>query len=96
MDIRTTPAFGQITPCRCVILLKIQSDLTDSSILKLLKIETHLESIDGRTEEAADEAERLLCLLLEVLGEVGRLLNPAEHLYRSVPQKVHLNHKYQQ
>jgi hypothetical protein len=49
-----------------------------------------LESIDRWTECAADEAERLVRLLLEVLGEVGGLLDPAEHLHRPVPQKVNL------
>ncbi len=52
-----------------------------------------LESVDRRTECAADEAERLVRLLLEVLGEVGGLLNPAEHLHRPVSQKVNLKAK---
>jgi hypothetical protein len=52
-----------------------------------------LESVDRWTECAADEAERLVRLLLEVLGEVGGLLDPAEHLHRPVPQKVNLKVK---
>ena len=53
-----------------------------------------LESIDRWTECAADEAERLVRLLLEVLGEVGGLLDPPEHLHRPVSQKVNLTVKF--
>jgi hypothetical protein len=53
-----------------------------------------LESINRRTECAADEAERLVRLLLEVLGEVGGLLDPPEHLHRPVTQKVNLKVKF--
>jgi hypothetical protein len=49
-----------------------------------------LESVNRWTECAADEAERLVRLLLEVLGEVGGLLDPPEHLHRPVSQKVNL------
>jgi hypothetical protein len=49
-----------------------------------------LESVNGWTEYAADETKCFLRLLLEVLGEVGGLLDPSEHLNWPVPQKVNL------